>query len=128
MATWADFATADPTLASAIRALVCQYGPGLGYLATIRPCLDSIPSGADVVAERYVGGIVDNTSDFILLQPGILGDYSVGPAVYLTMPEHRDLRITARAAVDLPRYPRAMRADCGQNSDASWHVTGIYDL
>jgi hypothetical protein len=97
------------------------------YLATIRPCLDSIPSGADVVADRYVGGIVDNTSDFILLQPGILGDYSVGPAVYLTMPEYRDLRITARSAVDLPRAPRGMRAECGQNADGTWHITGIYD-
>ena len=98
------------------------------YLAIIRPCLDSMPSGADVVADRYVGGIVDNTADFVLLQPGILGDYSVGPAVYLTMPEHRDLRITARGAVDLPQYPRAMRAECGQNSDGTWHVTGVYDV
>lgn len=37
MASWADFATAEPTLATAIRTLVCQYGPGLGYLATVRP-------------------------------------------------------------------------------------------
>jgi hypothetical protein len=37
MATWADFATAEPDLSAAIRDLVCQYGPGLGYLATIRP-------------------------------------------------------------------------------------------
>jgi hypothetical protein len=98
------------------------------YLATIRPCLDPIPSGASVVADRYVGGIVDNTSDFVLLQPGILGDYSVGPAVYLTMPEYRDLRITARAAVDLPRFPQSMHAECGQNPDGEWHVTGIYDV
>ncbi|MER7273747.1 pyridoxamine 5'-phosphate oxidase [Dactylosporangium sp. NPDC000244] len=37
MASWAEFAAADPALASAIRTLVCQYGPGLGYLATVRP-------------------------------------------------------------------------------------------
>jgi hypothetical protein len=37
MASWADFATAEPTLAADIRTLVCQYGPGLGYLATVRP-------------------------------------------------------------------------------------------
>jgi hypothetical protein len=37
MVSWAAFATADPDLASAIRTLVCQYGPGLGYLATVRP-------------------------------------------------------------------------------------------
>src|ERR1700704_7014507 len=36
MASWVDFTAAEPTLASAIRALVCQYGAGLGYLATVR--------------------------------------------------------------------------------------------
>ncbi|GAA4243732.1 pyridoxamine 5'-phosphate oxidase family protein [Dactylosporangium darangshiense] len=37
MASWADFAAAEPELAADIRTLVCQYGPGLGYLATVRP-------------------------------------------------------------------------------------------
>jgi hypothetical protein len=36
MASWSDFAAAEPSLASAIRALLQQYGPGMGYLATIR--------------------------------------------------------------------------------------------
>jgi hypothetical protein len=36
MASWPEFAAAQPRLASAIRALVHQYGPGLGYLATVR--------------------------------------------------------------------------------------------
>src|SRR3954465_13720297 len=37
MASWSDFAAADPSLAAAIRALLEQYGPGMAYLATIRP-------------------------------------------------------------------------------------------
>jgi hypothetical protein len=37
MGTWSDFTTAQPQLAAAVRALLCQYGPGLGYLATVRP-------------------------------------------------------------------------------------------
>src|SRR3982751_837097 len=37
MASWSDFAAAEPRLASAIRALLQQYGPGMGYLATVRP-------------------------------------------------------------------------------------------
>ncbi|WP_432833644.1 pyridoxamine 5'-phosphate oxidase family protein [Dactylosporangium sp. CA-092794] len=37
MASWAHFAAAEPSLAAAIRTLICQYGPGLGYLATVRP-------------------------------------------------------------------------------------------
>lgn len=36
MATWSQFAAASPTLAAAIHGLVHQYGPGLGYLATVR--------------------------------------------------------------------------------------------
>lgn len=36
MATWSDFATADPRLAAEIKNLIHQYGPGLAYLATVR--------------------------------------------------------------------------------------------
>ncbi len=36
MASWSEFAAARPRLAAAVRALVHQYGPGLGYLATVR--------------------------------------------------------------------------------------------
>jgi hypothetical protein len=37
MATWSEFTAADPSLATGIRALLQQYGPGMGYLATVRP-------------------------------------------------------------------------------------------
>ena len=37
MASWSQFTAASPQLAAGIRALLLQYGPGLGYLATIRP-------------------------------------------------------------------------------------------
>ncbi len=36
MASWSEFAAAEPALAASIHALVHQYGPGLGYLATVR--------------------------------------------------------------------------------------------
>jgi Pyridoxamine 5'-phosphate oxidase len=36
MASWSDFAAAEPSLAASIRALLQQYGPGMGYLATVR--------------------------------------------------------------------------------------------
>ena len=36
MASWSDFAAAEPELAAAVRALLQQYGPGMGYLATVR--------------------------------------------------------------------------------------------
>ena len=37
MASWSAFTAADPSLATAVRALFEQYGPGMAYLATIRP-------------------------------------------------------------------------------------------
>jgi hypothetical protein len=37
MATWSEFAHAVPALAAGVRSAFHQYGPGLGYLATIRP-------------------------------------------------------------------------------------------
>jgi hypothetical protein len=37
MASWSEFAAASPSLAASVHAAIHQYGPGLGYLATIRP-------------------------------------------------------------------------------------------
>lgn len=36
MATWTEFTRSAPRLAEAIRGLVHQFGPGFGYLATVR--------------------------------------------------------------------------------------------
>jgi hypothetical protein len=36
MATWSDFEKAAPAMAEAGRKLIYQFGPGLGYLATVR--------------------------------------------------------------------------------------------
>jgi hypothetical protein len=36
MASWSDLAAAEPALAAGIRALLQQYGLGMGYLATVR--------------------------------------------------------------------------------------------
>ncbi|MFR9778551.1 pyridoxamine 5'-phosphate oxidase family protein [Micromonospora sp. MS34] len=36
MASWSDFAADEPRLADEIRLLMQQYGPGFGYLATVR--------------------------------------------------------------------------------------------
>ena len=37
VASWPTFAASAPALADSIRKLLHQYGPGFGYLATIRP-------------------------------------------------------------------------------------------
>jgi hypothetical protein len=36
MVSWSDFAAAEPSLAAGVRTLLQQYGPGMGYLATVR--------------------------------------------------------------------------------------------
>ena len=36
MASWSEFAADEPRLADGIRVLIQQYGPGFGYLATVR--------------------------------------------------------------------------------------------
>ncbi|MFV2104580.1 pyridoxamine 5'-phosphate oxidase family protein [Micromonospora sp. LOL_024] len=36
MASWSEFAADEPLLADGIRLLMQQYGPGFGYLATVR--------------------------------------------------------------------------------------------
>ncbi|MFG3706727.1 pyridoxamine 5'-phosphate oxidase family protein [Micromonospora sp. NPDC047670] len=36
MASWSEFAADEPRLADGIRVLMQQYGPGFGYLATVR--------------------------------------------------------------------------------------------
>ena len=37
MATWGEFAASAPDLAATGRRLIYQYGPGTGFLATVRP-------------------------------------------------------------------------------------------
>src|SRR6185295_7817427 len=36
MATWSEFAAAAPRMARDVKTLIHQYGPGFGYLATVR--------------------------------------------------------------------------------------------
>jgi hypothetical protein len=37
MVSWSEFAAAAPRLAGSIRGAIHQFGPGLAFLATIRP-------------------------------------------------------------------------------------------
>src|SRR4051794_19019199 len=80
MPTWSEFATAAPSLAADVRALLYQYGPGLGYLATVRP--DGGPRVHPVAPVVTDGGL------FCFL---------------LTSPKRRDLERDGRYA--LPPFP-----------------------
>jgi hypothetical protein len=55
VARWCEFALAAPRLADAVHGLLCQYGPGLGYLATIRA--DGGPRVHPVSPVVHAGGL-----------------------------------------------------------------------
>jgi hypothetical protein len=55
MARWSEFATAAPRLADVVYGLLHQYGPGLGYLATVRA--DGGPRVHPVSPVVYGGGL-----------------------------------------------------------------------
>jgi hypothetical protein len=55
VARWSEFALAAPRLAGAVRGLLHQYGPGLGYLATVRP--DGGPRVHPVSPVLFDGGL-----------------------------------------------------------------------
>jgi hypothetical protein len=86
MATWSDFAADAPELAAAGRALLYQFGPGLGYLATV----------------RRDGGPRVHPFCPIILEPGIYG--LIG-----TSPKQRDLFRDGRYAVH--SFPSPERDD-----------------
>jgi hypothetical protein len=100
---WGAFAAEQPTLAEAGRALLYQYGPGLAFLATIRP--DGGPRLHPVCPV-----IVDNgLYVFIGNQTPKLGDLRRDPryAIHTFPPEDVDdeffIRGTARLAEDDPK-------------------------
>jgi hypothetical protein len=55
VARWSEFALAAPRLAAAVRGLLHQYGPGLGYLATVRA--DGGPRVHPVSPVLFDGGL-----------------------------------------------------------------------
>lgn len=81
MSTWDEFAAAAPELAAAGRKLIFQYGPGLVFLATIRP--DGGPRLHPVCANIVDGElhllIVDSPKRFDLLRDGRFALHSFPP-------------------------------------------------
>lgn len=72
MATWQVFAEAMPEMAAAGQALLYQFGPGLGFLATVRrdggPRIH--PICPLIVAGRLVALIIDSPKRADLLRDG----------------------------------------------------------
>ena len=81
MATWQAFEQAAPELATAGRALLYQFGPGLGFLATVRrdggPRVH--PICPLIVAGRLVAFIGDSPKRIDLLRDGRYALHSFPP-------------------------------------------------
>lgn len=110
MATWREFAEAMPDLAAAGRALLYQFGPGLGFLATVRrdggPRLH--PICPLIVDGRLVAFIIDSPKRADLLRDGRYALHSFPPEqvdneFYLTgratVSEDPAVRVAVSAAV-----------------------------
>jgi hypothetical protein len=114
MASWSDFAAAEPRLATGIRALLEQYGPGLAYLATVRadgsPRLH--PVSPVITDEGLYCFIVDSPKRRDLDRDGRYALHSYPPEdtddeAYLTGHAHpvRDSRVITRLAGTLHASP-----------------------
>src|SRR3954454_12020781 len=114
MASWSDFAAASPHLATNVRALLQQYGPGLGYLATVRadggPRVH--PVSPVVTAEGLFCFVVDSPKRRDLERDGRYALHSYPPEdrddeAYLSGRARpvEDARVIDRLAVDLRAAP-----------------------
>lgn len=81
MGRWADFAADEPEMAEQGRALLYQYGPGLGYLATVRR--DGAPRLHPFCPLVHDGGlyafVVDSPKRWDLVRDGRYAMHACGP-------------------------------------------------
>ena len=67
------------------------------------------------------------TPERSVLHAGILGPYSVEPAVHLVMPDLSDRRLTARNLVELSAQPKSMTTRCRTEGDV-WVITTDFTM
>jgi hypothetical protein len=120
MASWSDFTTSTPWLAKRIGDLFHQYGPGLGYLATVRS--DGGPRVHPVSPVLAEGGlycfVMDSPKRRDLERDGRY-------ALHAYPPEHSDdeayLTGRAEAVTDVNRIERIARASRAEPR-ANWRL------
>ncbi len=120
MASWSTFAAAEPTLASDIRALLQQYGPGMGYLATVRA--DGSPRVHPVSPVLTDDGlfcfVVDSPKRRDLERDGRYALHSYPPE-----DSDDEAYLTGHAArVNDPQVVRALAGALRASPDVNWHL------
>jgi hypothetical protein len=90
------------------------------YLAAIRPCLEATPPGLPVMLNQYPGGLDDSTDERRFIAPGMLGPYSLAPAIYLTLQRPPPTVNNSNLQSVLSGVPRQITAVCHAEADAWW--------
>ena len=97
------------------------------YLLSLRPCLESAPPGVPIVIGNAPEQLEVTTPERRLIHAGILGPYSVAPAVQLVMPEFSSRDLTARNLIQLDGLPTSMSTRCSMQ-DGAWTITTDYTM
>jgi hypothetical protein len=98
---------------------------GREYLASLRPCLERVPPGTRVEVANAPDSIATTTPDRVLIHAGILGPYSVGPAVRLVMPDVAPPDIYAHPLTQLSGMPSGVSSRC-MLEDGAWLIRTEY--
>jgi hypothetical protein len=91
------------------------------YLSSLQPCLESAPAGMPILVTGAPDSLDASTADRAMLHPGILGPYSVAPAIALVMPEFGQRQVLAGPLVVLAQTPREVATRCG-SENGTWLI------
>jgi hypothetical protein len=91
------------------------------YLSSLRPCLEAAPPGLPIVLSNVPDSLDDATPERMLIHPGILGPYSVAPAIELVMSDLPPRQVTVRDVRQIGSLPRGIASGCAAE-DGAWQI------
>jgi hypothetical protein len=95
------------------------------YLYSLRPCLEQAPPGVPVHVANAPDSIETSTPERIMIHAGILGPYSVGPAVRLLMPDVAPDELATRNFTRPGALPSRVSSRCALE-DGVWLIRTDY--
>jgi hypothetical protein len=96
-----------------------------GYISSLRPCLEQAPPGLRVHVTNAPDSVETSTPERVMIHAGILGPYSVGPAVSLLMPDIAPLDLATRDFIRPNGLPSRISSRCALE-DGVWLITTDY--